>query len=134
VENQPPIAPVGNKDGIRHAATRRATTVDAVLPSALVGTVTHAVGALTCMVALRMHVPLPVCVMPCVDGTRTGDSERGEKRVGGTPAWNTPAQRSTRPWGHGSKPISLAQAATAQAHDIHLSSICGNNFAAMLLR
>jgi hypothetical protein len=47
---------VGNEHGIRHGTPRPDTAADAVVPLALVVTVTHVIAALTHMVALVMHV------------------------------------------------------------------------------
>jgi hypothetical protein len=57
VEDQPAGPHIGKEPGGWHGSIQSGTAAAAVLRLALVVTVTHVVGALSCMVALVMHVP-----------------------------------------------------------------------------
>lgn len=71
VEKQRPVTQVGNEHRVRRGCTRPDTAADAMMPLALVVTVTHIVGALDCLGALVMHVPYArLCGVCAVDGTR----------------------------------------------------------------
>jgi hypothetical protein len=101
MEQQPAVAQVGTEHRIWHGSIRLDTAAGTVVLSTLGGTLTPVVAALIRLVALVMHVPLPVCAVSCVDGTQDRGQRAGGSGVGGSPAWDTPAQRATRPWGHG---------------------------------
>lgn len=94
MEKQPSFAHVGNEHRIWHGSTRTDTVADAALRVSLVVTVTHVVGDLTCLVALLMHVPLPVCAVSCVDGTQ--DRGHGQVAAGsGAVPRGTPSMQSS---------------------------------------
>jgi hypothetical protein len=96
VEQQRAIAQVGNEHRIRHGNLQPDPAADAVVLSVLGVTLTPVVGVLPYLVALVIHVPLPVCAVSCVDGTqdrgdRAGGSGRGPSRVGHTSSACNPA-------------------------------------------
>lgn len=114
------MAQVGNEHRILHRSTRPDYAGDAVLLLALVLTVTHVVGTLTWLVALVMHVPLPVCAVSRVDGTQDRGHRAWWERVGAVPHVGHPAQRSTRPWGHGSRAKGVAADVGNDANHDHV--------------
>ena len=77
VEQQPAVAHVGNEHRIPHGSIRPDTQADGVVLSALGVTVTHVLGALTCLVALVMHVRCLSVRCSSVDGTQ----DRGHGQV-----------------------------------------------------
>lgn len=84
---------------VGHGSTRPDTVVVAVYSLAVVLTVMHIVNALACVLTLVVHVPDPSMRRLAWTAPRTGDTGQVEAGSGAVPR-DTPAQRSTRPWGH----------------------------------
>ena len=62
----------------------------------------YVVCGLTCVLTLAMHSPsMPVCAASAWTAPRTGDTGHGGSGGGRVRISDTPAQRATRPWGHG---------------------------------
>jgi len=57
MQQQRPVAYVGNQQRFRRGGIQLDTATNPVSPTSLVGTATHVVGTLACLVGLVMHVP-----------------------------------------------------------------------------
>lgn len=90
-----------------------------------------AVDALTAMVALVMHVLMPVCAAFPWTAPRTGDTAQVE--AGGGPALRHQLSVQPGPGAMAVEPIRLAVAVTAQPRGIHTSSIRGSHPVAVLM-
>jgi hypothetical protein len=73
------------------------TAADTVLPLTLVVTVTHVVGALTCLVVLVM----PVCALSFMDGTQDRGHRAGGSGSGAVPRGTHQLSVQPGPGGHG---------------------------------